>query len=79
MTKEKLSQSLKRLKDIAKDLKGLKDLAEANEKTARERGGEVLENYYAGVKRGLQYALDWLDYYFDNEWNEETANNSKNN
>jgi len=61
MTKERLLQILRELKDTA----------EVNEKTARKNGGEALGNYYAGVKSGLHYALGWLHYYFNDEQDDE--------
>jgi len=44
-------------------LERLKETAEEEQKKAQKEGGKALETYSAGVKKGIQYALNWIDYY----------------
>jgi len=47
-------------------LEKLKETVEEDEKVARKNNNDSALNYYAGVKKGIQYALNWIDYFLKN-------------
>ena len=55
-----------KIEKIWDELERLKESAEKNEEQARKNGSEDLSCYYNGLKRGLQYALNWIDYHLKN-------------